>query len=170
MLPVLGVFLSLAVPVLWTRSTPYAIEKVGKLFFLTLLAVLAPIVRCETMADLQRLIVAWAGVATLVVGTAAFYPVPESDYVGAPLQTISTDTIGLGRAAGVVFVVAAFALFHSRDWHRGIAFAGHGDRGRRPTQYRLAGPLLAVVVALISGGLPSPGRRGSSRSSARSWS
>lgn len=158
-LPVLGVFVLLAVPLLWTTFTPYALEKTGKLFFLTTLAVIAPIVLFRTETDLQRLIIAWAGACALVVATAAFYPIPESVYGGASLQTVSTNTIGLGRAGGVVLVVCALILLYRRGWRRPVAFVALAAAAVAMLDAGSRGPLLAAIVALMAAVFFSPGRR-----------
>lgn len=159
-LPVLVVFLVLAVPLLWTPFTEYGIQKEERLFLLTLPACLAPIVLFKTRAQLQHLILAFVGLASFVLATAILYPVPESDYPGAPVETLNVNTIGLGRTAGAVLVISALTLLHRSGRDRLIATAAIFASTFALLASGSRGPLLGVIVAIAVVLILSPRRPG----------
>lgn len=148
-LPILGVFSLLAIPLLWTHFTPYAIDKSSRLFTLTLPACLAPVVLFDTRTELRRLVLSWAAICAIVVVAASAYPVPESDYAGAPIGGISVGTIGLGRAGGVLLIIATSGLLYGlRPRLVGVLAILLGAIAMLTAGSR--GPLLGVAVCIVA--------------------
>lgn len=145
--PILGIFLLLAVPLVWTSFTPYAIEKTTRFFALTTLACLAPIVLLERREDLERMIFSWAGICSVVIAMLIVYPSSEGTYAGAPLETNGTNTIGIARAGGIALTVGAIGLLHRRTpWS--LSLAAILASALAMLQAGARGPLLALIVTL----------------------
>jgi hypothetical protein len=144
-------FALLVPPVLWSAMTEYGDNKVGRLFSFTFLAVLAPVVIIRDSTDVRRHLWAFTGFCGVVVVTALIDPRLSSPYEGAPLDTQSVDTIGLGSAAGHVMVVIALGLIWKCVPRVAIVAAGAAvyvllESGSR-------GPLFSAIGAVLVGSL-----------------
>ena len=89
-------------------DSPYAFQKVATLFTFSPLAALAPLWLLEEAGDLRRLVNALACFC-LAITLAGLLGGPGA---GAPerLQAFGAGTISLGRASGLLFLLAALAL------------------------------------------------------------
>ena len=128
-------FLLLLPAAFFTAATEYGAYKEQRLFTITLLSILAPVVLIRDWPDVRKHLIALAGVAGIVVVGALINPQSWGNYAGAPITTESVDTIGLGTAAAVVVVIMTMGLM----W-RGI-----------PWQIALPADCVAVYVLLQSG-------------------
>lgn len=99
---VLGLFLLLAPGLLAVGDSTYASDKALRLFTLTLLASVAPVLLLRTPAELRRFLRALAVLGALMAldGAVTLLTAPELER----LQVFHSDTIALGRAAGSAFV------------------------------------------------------------------
>lgn len=153
------VFFLIVLPgALQAPASTYASEKV--LYFLTLgtLALLTPIVLCRSRTDLDDLVWVLCGACSLVALTAILNPQASSDYEGAPILGVASSTIELGRAAGLVLIVAVVAMVTRRaSWWVGVGFAVLGGTALLASGSR--GPLAAAVAAILLGLVLAPGRR-----------
>lgn len=144
-------FTLLVPPVLWSATTEYGTDKVGRLFTFTFLSVLAPVVLIRDRGDVARFVWAFTGMSGIVVVTALFDPQLSSAYTGAPITTESVDTIGLGSAAGHVLVVLALGLIW-RSVPR-LALVGAAGAVYVLLQSGSRGPLFSAAVAVLAGSL-----------------
>jgi O-antigen ligase len=144
-------FTLLVPPVLWSATTAYGTDKVGRLFTFTFLSLLAPVVLIRDLGDVARFVFAFTGMSGIVVVTALFDPKLSSAYVGAPITTESVDTIGLGSAAGHVLVVLALGLI----WRRipRLAILGVAAAVYVLLQSGSRGPLFSAALAVLVGSL-----------------
>lgn len=146
---VLG-FAALLPVAFFTTMIGYGGDKVIRLFTLTLLATLAPVVLIRDSAEVQRYLWAWTGVSGIVVASALFDPQLSSGYQGAPVTAQGVDTIGLGVAAGLVVVVTAMGLVWSRiPWFIALPLGGCAVYVLLQSGSR--GPLISAVVAVVVG-------------------
>lgn len=131
-------------------STVYGTEKVQRLFTLSALALIAPLILCTTRRELEWLIWSLSGVAFILVLSGVFDHKTVADYAGAPVTGLASTTIELGRASGLVMIVAVVGLVMRRiRWWvavpaaalAGLAMLNSGSRG----------PLLAAIVAIVIG-------------------
>jgi O-antigen ligase len=141
----------LLVPAVFTAApTLYGAEKVSRLFTITLLATLAPVLLIRSNADVERFLWAWTGVSGIVVISALINPQVSSTYAGAPVTAEGTDTIGLGTAAGLVVIVIALALMWRRlPWYVGIPVGAVASIVLLQSGSR--GPLIATVIGIVAG-------------------
>jgi O-antigen ligase len=144
-------FTLLVPPVLWSATTAYGTDKVGRLFTFTFLALLAPVVLIRDTGDVARFVWAFTGMSGIVVVTALFDPELSSAYTGAPITTESVDTIGLGSAAGHVLVVLALGLIW-RSIPR-LALIGAASAVYVLLQSGSRGPLFSAALAVLAGSL-----------------
>jgi len=142
-------FTLLVPPVLWSATTAYGTDKVGRLFTFTFLALLAPVVLIRDPGDVARFVWAFTGMSGIVVVTALLNPELSSAYTGAPITTESVDTIGLGSAAGHVLVVLALGLIW-RSIPR-LAVVGAASAVYVLLQSGSRGPLLSAGLAVLAG-------------------
>jgi O-antigen ligase len=141
----------LLVPAVFTAApTLYGSEKVSRLFTITLLACLAPVLLIRSKEDLERFLWAWTGVCGIVVLSALLNPQASAAYAGAPVTAEGTDTIGLGTAAGLVVIVIALALMWRRlPWYVGIPVGAVASIVLLQSGSR--GPLIATVIGIVAG-------------------
>ncbi len=141
----------LLVPAVFNAApTLYGSEKVSRLFTITLLATLAPVLLIRSKADLERFLWAWTGVCGIVVLSALINPQASAAYAGAPVTAEGTDTIGLGNAAGLVVVVMTLALMWRRlPWYVAIPIGGAASWVLLQSGSR--GPLIATVIGIVAG-------------------
>ncbi len=143
-------FLLLIPAAFFTASTEYGAFKELRLFTITFLSMLAPVVLIRDWTDVRRHLLALAAVAGLVVAEAVVNPQPSSDYEGAPIMTASAGTIGLGTAAAVLVVIATMGMiWHAIPWH--VALPADGVAVYVLLQSGSRGPLFATVVAILVG-------------------
>lgn len=106
-LAVLGIFLLMAVPLLWTDFTPYSGEKVGRFFTLTLLAGLAPMLLVSKPNDVRNTLHAMVFIAV----AAAFAALALSPELGSTaLEPLEGTHIGFSRLAGMGAIVIVVEL------------------------------------------------------------
>jgi hypothetical protein len=139
-------------PVLWHAPTEYGADKAGRVVTLTFLAILAPVVLVRDRSDVARHLAALTAVSGVVVVTGLIDPRLSSDYDGAPIDTDSVNTIGLGSASATVMVVLALGLIWKRIpvW---VAVIGGGAGVYMLLQSGSRGPLFSAAVAVLVGSL-----------------
>jgi O-antigen ligase len=139
-------------------GTDYAGGKVVHYLTLGTLALLTPIVLCRKRDDLDDLVWVLCWACAVVAVSAIVDPTPSSDYEGAPIQGLASSTIELGRAAGLVLIVAVISLAtRRRSWWLAVGLAALGGTALLASGSR--GPLAAAVVSIILGLVLAPGRR-----------
>jgi capsular exopolysaccharide synthesis family protein len=143
-------FLLLIPAAFFTAPTEYGAYKEMRLFTITFLSMLAPVVLIRDRTDVRRHLLALAGVAGIVVAEAVVNPQPSSDYEGAPIMTESAGTIGLGTAAAVVVVIATMGMiWRAIPWQ--VALPAGGAAIYVLLQSGSRGPLFATVLAILVG-------------------
>jgi len=100
---VVGFFGLLAVPVLWTDWTPYATEKVGRFFTLTLLATIAPLFLIRNKRDLSNVLTMLTGVA--VIGSVLALVLAPEAVKEIALSPLEGGHIKFSRLAGMGAIV-----------------------------------------------------------------
>lgn len=147
---IVSLFVILAIPVLWTQWSDYAINKVARLFTLTLLAAtLAPLL-FQTAKESQQAMDALA-LFGLVIAADAVHRIAQAGgfwEANARLTAAGTNTIGLGRDAGLVAIVLVHKTIQfgfSKCWPALLVLpaivtvmVGSGSRG----------PILAMIFSL----------------------
>jgi O-antigen ligase len=159
---VLAGFLVLVPPVLWTEASPYGDEKTSRFFTLTLLAALAPAVLIRDEGDARRFL--WAVVAVDAATVLAVILAPQAvgTYAGAPVAALGSNTIGIGRSAGTIVVVAVLALmWRAASWYLAVAAGAAGVYALLQTGAR--GPLGAALLAVLAAALLSRERPAATR-------
>jgi hypothetical protein len=142
-------FLLLAPPLLWTSSTPYADQKVSRLFTLTLLSLIAPVVLVRSVQDARRMLVAWVALCGISVVAVLIAPQASASWQGAPVVAFGSNTISTASSAGLVIIVLSLAVM----WHRVVWFVGLPLIGAAVYALLLTGsrgPVLATVVATLA--------------------
>jgi O-Antigen ligase len=133
--------------------TDYSVDKLVRLFTLTLLATLAAVVLIRSTEDLARHLWALTGLCGIVVLNALADPQLSSAYEGAPVTAQGVDTIELGVAGGVVAIVMALGVIWKRvPWLLALPVGGaalyvmlqSGSRGP------LISALAAVALTIVS--------------------
>jgi O-antigen ligase len=144
-------FTLLVPPMLWSATTDYGTDKVARLFTITFLAILAPVVLIRDTGDVARHLWALTGACGIVVASALLDPKLSSEYEGAPIRTDSANTIALGSAAGHVMVVLTLGLI----W-KGVprlAVLAVAGAVYVSLQSGSRGPLLSALAAVLVGSL-----------------
>jgi capsular polysaccharide biosynthesis protein/O-antigen ligase len=143
-------FLLLIPAAFFTAPTDYGTDKELKLFTITFLSMLAPVVLIRDRTDVRRHLLALAGVAGIIVAAAVVDPQPSSDYAGAPITTGGVGTIGLGTAAAVVVVIATMGLiWRAIPWQ--VALPADAAAVYVLLQSGSRGPLFATILAILIG-------------------
>jgi O-antigen ligase len=146
---VLG-FLLLIPAAFFTAPTEYGANKELRLFTITFLSMLAPVILIRDRSDVRAHVFALAAVAGIVVAGGLFDPQPSSDYAGAPITVGDAGTIGLGTAAALVIVVATMGLiWRAVPWPLALPVAAAAAYVLLETGSR--GPLLAAILAILVG-------------------
>lgn len=157
-----ALFALLAVPILWTRWTPYSSEKVGRLFTLTMGVVLLAPILIRTREAIQRLLTCVVAISGLILLDSIYqlFTNPAVYAVESRLTTASANTIAVGRAVGMVIV--AMAVIGTRTSLRRVLFAwaaaGVGAVTLLASGSR--GPAVAAVLATLVGVLVTAGLSG----------
>ncbi len=143
--PVLMLFVCFIPAVIWSSDNPYATEKVGRLFTLTLLCAVATTLLVRTPRRVWWF-VGWSLVAGFGMAILARLA-PSVEIVGT-LALEGSNTIALGRATGAGLVaVGALVMTRRLPWPMGlpvalvlvVAMFSTGSRG----------PLVAAAVAAV---------------------
>jgi capsular exopolysaccharide synthesis family protein len=143
-------FLLLIPAAFFTAPTEYGADKELRLFTITFLSMLAPVVLIREWTDVRRHLLALAGVAGVIVAATVVDPRPSSDYAGAPITTGDVGTIGVGTAAAVVIVIATMGLIWGAiPWQ--VALPTNGAAVYVLLQSGSRGPLFATVLAILVG-------------------
>lgn len=103
-----ALFVLFLVPVLWTSATPYAQDKVARLFTLTLLAAFAPMLLFRRPADVQR----FMNAALLLPLLLILYGFIELRNRPVRLETDAATPISLGMYAGMSIISLVFLARH----------------------------------------------------------
>jgi O-antigen ligase len=147
---VLVAFLLLLPAAFFAHASEYSSDKVLRLFTLTLLATLAPILLIRTVADAEKFIWAWTAICGLAVARALIDPRAAGAYAGAPVTADGLDTTDLGDASALVLVVIVLAFLWNRIGFF-LAVAIGAPAGYVLLQSGSRAPLLAAVVAVVAG-------------------
>lgn len=99
----LVLFLAISAAMMWTDFTPYAIEKVTRLFTLSLIAALLPAFILTRLQDVRLFIASIIALGALI-STAGFIQMLSGETINGRITGISADTISLGRNAGIALV------------------------------------------------------------------
>lgn len=149
---ILLLFFCFAIPIFWTEFTPYAEEKVSRLFTLTLLVTVAPIFLFRTNEDLKRLYIVLT-ILGLMMGVDSIISLftngrlEINPNLSTGITAFGSNTIALGRSAGLAFIwIAALALEGRLKLLKAfgllgilvVVLLGSGSRG----------PLLTAVASL----------------------
>lgn len=140
-----------AIPFLWTVWTDYAVEKSSRMFTLTLLAFVAPLLLIRDRAETRTFLKALTLIALVIAGDALYTLWTEMGTFrqDARLTATGSGTIALGRATGVA-LIGFLVVRWKRRWVRllmkatsllvlvPVIFAS-GSRG----------PLIAIGVTLV---------------------
>ncbi|HYH12008.1 MAG TPA: hypothetical protein VD789_06595, partial [Thermomicrobiales bacterium] len=123
-----GVLLAFALLIpaaLLGSGSEYATDKILRLFTITLLATLAPILLIRNENDVEKHLWALTAFCAVVTAAGVVNPEPSGEYAGAPISAEGIDTIALGECAGLVLVVVALALMWRRiPWLVGVPVGG----------------------------------------------
>jgi O-antigen ligase len=133
-----------------SASTDYGSYKILRLFTLTLLSALAPIVGIESTHDIEKHLWAWTGISGIVAASALVNPQASAAEPGAPITAAGVDTIGLGQAAGLVVV----SMMMGTAWKRVPGFIAvplGGGALYALLQSGSRGPLFSTLLALAAG-------------------
>ncbi|MGZ4112690.1 MAG: O-antigen ligase family protein [Tumebacillaceae bacterium] len=140
-------FVLFAVPIFWTQWNAYATEKVQRFYTLTMIAAVAPFFLIKTKDDLRRFLSALTLLGIILSSNAAVELVTSGGNIDR-LTSFGSNTIALGRGAGMAFVwIAVLAL----DRRIG-AFVGIGSLGFLGVVMLASGsrgPLLAAMIGLF---------------------
>jgi len=136
-------------------DSPYAFQKVGTLFTFSPLAALAPLWLLEEAGDLGRMVRAMAGFA-LAITLSGLLGAGTDLEAPARLQAFGAGTISLGRASGLLFILAALALEDGAP--RVPAFLILALAGITALFSGSRGPIVSALLVL--GLLVGVGRRG----------
>jgi capsular polysaccharide biosynthesis protein/O-antigen ligase len=143
-------FLLLIPAAFFTAPSEYGTFKEMRLFTITFLSMLAPVVLIRDRTDVRRHVLALAGVAGIVVAAAVVNPEPSSDYAGAPVTTGGVGTIGLGTAAAVVVVIATMGMiWRAIPWQ--VALPADSAAIYVLLQSGSRGPLFSTILAILIG-------------------
>ena len=142
-------FIVLVPAALLAPHTTYATVKVERFFTLTLLAACAPVLLIQGISDVRRFVWSWAFVCLAVASVAIMFPQHASPSVGAQLTGIGSNTIALGRSAGLVIVVVVLAVMW-RQLRLLLALPMLGIATYSLLQSGSRGPLVAAALALAA--------------------
>ncbi len=149
-------FLFLLPAALSLDGSAYGVEKAGRLFTLTLLAALCPVILVRTELELRRLLWAWTAVCGIIALASVLAPT-ASAYAGAPIAAAGSDTIALGRASGITLVVIVLArAWHEVRWSLVLPIACVALYSLLQSGSR--GPLFAAGLAILATFVLSPSR------------
>jgi hypothetical protein len=96
-------FLAISSAMIWTEFTPYAIEKITRLFTLSLIAALLPAFILTRLQDVRLFVTSIVAFGALI-SVAALIQVFAGETINGRITGISADTISLGRNAGIALV------------------------------------------------------------------
>lgn len=143
----LWLFALFAVPIFWTQWNAYATEKVQRFYTLTMLAALAPFFLIRTKEDLRRFLSALTLLGVILSSNAAVELVTSGGSIDR-LTSFGSNTIALGRGAGMAFVwIAVLAL--DRRIGALIGIGALGFLGVVMLASGSRGPLLAAMIGLL---------------------
>ena len=152
-------FALLAIPVLWTRWTPYSSEKVARLFTLTLgVALFSPIL-IRNRDAIWRLLICLASVGALLMLDALRQIVSDPVAYAAQLRLVaaSANTIGLGRSVGTLIVVLAVVGARASARRAPLAWGAAGLGTVVLFAAGSRGPIVAAALAALLGVLLASG-------------
>jgi O-antigen ligase len=132
-----ALFLAFSISILWTQFTPYAVEKITRLFTLSLVAATLPAITLTRLKDI-KLFITTIIVAGTAISLAGFMQVLTGSSLNGRISGINADTISLGRNSGIALV--------------GLYTLVSCDRKRRLLLATFCLPLLMVLVASGSRG------------------
>ena len=137
-------------------ASPYTFQKVGTLFTFSLLAALAPLWLLEEPEDLRRLVNAMAHFCLAITLGGLLGAAPGGT---ERLQAFGAGTISLGRATGLLFILAALTLEDGAEgWMRILTFGIMALAGIAALFSGSRGPIVAALLVL--GLLTAIGRQG----------
>jgi hypothetical protein len=99
----LALFLAISCAVTWTVLTPYAVEKITRLFTLSLISAILPAFIFTRPREV-RLYISSIIAAGFLISLAGLVQVITGTNVNGRITGISADTVGLGRNAGIALV------------------------------------------------------------------
>lgn len=98
-----GLFAAIGLTATWTEWTPYAVDKTIRLFCLAFVAAVLPAFIIKNIRDVNIFISALI-VSGLLISAGGFWQVLEGASSGGPISGINSNTISLGRNAGIALV------------------------------------------------------------------
>jgi len=100
---ILVLFLAISSAMMWTEFTPYAIEKVTRLFTLSLIAALLPAFILTRLQDVRLFVTSIIAIGALIA-VAGLIQLATGETIHGRITGISADTISLGRNTGIALV------------------------------------------------------------------
>jgi O-antigen ligase len=136
--------------VFMSATTEYGSDKILRLFTLTLLSALAPVVLTRDTQDIEKHVWAWTGISAIVVASAIVSPKQAPPHAGAAITAAGVNTIGLGFAGGVVVVSMMLGLAWNRvPWFIAVPLGGGALYALLQSGSR--GPLFSTILAIAAG-------------------
>lgn len=98
-----ALFFAISTTMVWTEYTPYAIDKIMRMFTFSLMAAMLP---AFIFAGLQevRIFISSIIVSGMLISAAGLMQVVNGEYVNGRLTGINSNTISLGRNSGIALV------------------------------------------------------------------
>jgi hypothetical protein len=136
--------------VFMSATTEYGSDKILRLFTLTLLSALAPVILTQDTQDIERHVWAWTGISAIVVASAIVNPKQAPPHPGGAITAAGVNTIGLGFAGGVVAVSMMLGLAWNRvPWFIAVPLGGGALYALLQSGSR--GPLFSTILAIAAG-------------------
>lgn len=133
-----------------SATTEYGSDKILRIFTLTLLSAIAPVVGIHNTQDIEKHLWAWTGISGIVAASALINPQISAAQTDAPITAAGVDTIGLGFAGGLVVVSMMLGLAWKRvPWFIAVPLGGCALYALLQSGSR--GPLFSTILAIAAG-------------------
>jgi O-antigen ligase len=99
----LALFAAISASITWTQFTPYAVEKITRLFTVSLIAALLPAFMVFRLQQV-RLFITSIVASGMLISVGGLLQLIRGEFIGGRMSGISADTIGLGRNSGIALV------------------------------------------------------------------
>ena len=146
----LGLFLLLALPMLWTPTEgPYAHTKVLRFFTLTLLAAIAPLILVRNLKEAKHFVNAFLSLGILHSVEGVLTGAEHSEFGASRLEAFGANPIHLGRSSGMALLIVLI-LLSSRHLSRVVGLISVGMLIYALVASGSRGPFAAVGITMIS--------------------
>ncbi|MGA7833554.1 MAG: O-antigen ligase family protein [Terracidiphilus sp.] len=99
----LALYIAISSAIMWTELTPYAVEKMSRLFTFSFMAALLPAFILTRLQDVRLFVTSIIVFGTLI-SVAALVQLVTGETIHGRITGISADTVSLGRNAGIALV------------------------------------------------------------------